>query len=77
MTFAVDTKGSRFDRCAFSGSDLTSIHIPSSVEVIYDGCFSEDESLASVTRDPSAKPDPLLSGLLAAVRLEWGLSRDL
>jgi hypothetical protein len=49
VTFDSDTKVWRFDRFAFSESGLTSIHIPSSTEVICKSCFAEDKSLASVT----------------------------
>jgi hypothetical protein len=55
VTFDPDTKVSRFDPYAFCKSGLTSIHIPSSVEVISKYCFSKCKSLASVTFDSDTK----------------------
>jgi hypothetical protein len=41
VAFDSDTEVSRFHAHAFCESGLTSIHILSSVEVIYEHCFSE------------------------------------
>jgi hypothetical protein len=50
-----DVNVSRFDRFAFSWSDLPSIHIISSVDVIFGRCFCKRRSLASVTVDADVK----------------------
>jgi hypothetical protein len=55
VTFDTSTKVSRFNRHAFSGIGLTSIYIPSSVEVICEFCFVQCKSLASVTFDAGTK----------------------
>jgi hypothetical protein len=70
VTFDSDTKVSRFDDHAFGESGLTSIHIPSSVEVICEDCFSKCKSLASVTHDPDSKLRPTLPDLFAGLCFE-------
>jgi hypothetical protein len=71
VTFDSNTKVSRFDGKAFSGSGLTSIHIPSLVKVICEYCFSGCDSLASVTRDPGSKLRLTRSGLLSGVPFSY------
>jgi hypothetical protein len=71
VTFDSDIKVSRFDRIAFYDSGLTSIHIPSSVEMICESCFYKCKSLASVTHDPDSKLHPALSDLLSGVPLSY------
>jgi hypothetical protein len=55
VTFDFATKVSRFDGNAFCESDLTSIHILSSVDVICEYCFSGCKSLPSATFDVDIK----------------------
>jgi hypothetical protein len=71
VTFDSDTKVWQFDRYAFCESGLTSIHIPSSVQVICEGCFLGCQSLASVKHDPHSKLNPTLSALLTGRPLSF------
>jgi hypothetical protein len=55
VTFDRDRKVLRFDFSAFSSSGLTSIQIPSSIEVVCEGCFSQCALFASGTFDADRK----------------------
>jgi hypothetical protein len=55
LTFDADTEISRFDGDVSSLNGLISIHIPSTVEVICEGCFWQRELRTSVTFDFDTK----------------------
>jgi hypothetical protein len=76
VAFDADTTVSRFNGHAFQWSSLTSIHIPSSVEVICADCLFRCKFLASVTFDADTKVSRFdrsafyASGLTSIHRLE-------
>jgi hypothetical protein len=55
VAFESDLKLQRIEKSAFPQSGLTSIHIPASVEVLCERCFSDCESLTSVTFELHSK----------------------
>jgi hypothetical protein len=61
---------------AFCESGLTSIHLPASVTVIGEFCFSGCGSLASITFDPASKFGGSAPDLLAGVPLDETDSRE-
>jgi hypothetical protein len=70
LSWARFEPGSRLSRLgygAFSGSGLTSIHLPASVSVIGERCFSDCGSLVSITFDPASKFRGSEADLLAGV----------
>jgi hypothetical protein len=69
ITFESGSQLSQLANRAFLRSGLTSIHLPASVSVIGEGCFSGCESLASITFDPASKFCGKAADLLAGVPL--------
>jgi hypothetical protein len=55
ITFESGSQLSQLAKWAFSWSGLTSIHLPASVTVIGESCFSYCGSLASITFDSASK----------------------
>jgi hypothetical protein len=58
LSWAAFETGSRLyqlEASAFCGSGLTSIHLPASVAVIGEFCFSDCRSLTSITLDPASE----------------------
>jgi hypothetical protein len=55
VVFEENSQLSRLEDRAFYGSGLTSIHLPASVTVIGESCFSGCDSLASITFDPASQ----------------------
>jgi hypothetical protein len=54
-SFETGSQLSQLAKGAFSTSGLTSIHLPASVSVIGERCFSSCGSLASITFDPKSE----------------------
>jgi hypothetical protein len=69
ITFESGSQLSELAPEAFSSSGLTSIDLPASVTVIGERCFSDCNSLASITFDPASKFRGSEADLLARVRL--------
>jgi hypothetical protein len=67
--FEIGSQLSELAKQAFSESGLTSIHLPASVTVIGEFCFSSCRSLVSITFDPASKFDGSEADLLAGLRL--------
>jgi hypothetical protein len=55
ITFESNSKLQRIDESAFTESDLTTIHVPASVEVLCKNSFSNCKSLASITFESNSK----------------------
>jgi hypothetical protein len=68
VVFDENSQLSRLEDRAFCGSGVTSIHLPASVTVIGEYCFSGCGSLASITCDPASRFRGSEPDLLAEVR---------
>jgi hypothetical protein len=69
ITFESGSRLSQLANGAFSFSGLTSIHLPASVTVIGERCFSGCPSLASITFDPASKFHGKRADLMAGLPL--------
>jgi hypothetical protein len=67
--FEIGSQLSQLAKEAFYQSGLTLLHLPASVTVIGEFCFSDCRSLASITFDPASKFRGSAADLLTEMRL--------
>jgi hypothetical protein len=69
ITFETGSQLSQLAKGAFCGSGVTSIHLPASVTVIGEGCFSYCRSLSSITFESGSQLSQLAKGAFFLSRL--------